>query len=97
MLLRVQNVAWMDTYHGREAGLIGETVEAVELDTGGHVAYVDDRDGEASELVSAYRAAAAVGPRGVRMADKVREELREHAAKRFLHGDVRGVREAAAA
>lgn len=97
VLLHVQNVAWLAHYHGREAGLVGETVDAVELDTGGHVAYVDDRDGEASELVEAVcgaRDAFEVKPTDAtaRTLDRFRDELRTHAQRRFLHGEVRGVR-----
>jgi hypothetical protein len=93
--LRVRNVPWMTDYHGREARLVGEVVDAVELDTGdsdGVLAYVDDRDGEASELAEAWAYAAGAGAAGARMLDKVKQELMAHAKRRFLHGDVIGVR-----
>lgn len=87
--LRVRNVAWMENYHGREAGLVGTVVEAVELDTPTAVAYVDDRDGEASEYVEMIGGLTNPdSPVGV----KIREELRQFAQRRFLEGDVVGVR-----
>ena len=95
--LRVRNVPWMSDYHGREAGLVGTVVDAVELDEGdaGVLAYVDDRDGEASEFAEALENLR-VGSTGELMASKMTTrtlaELRDHAARRFLHGDVIGVR-----
>jgi hypothetical protein len=88
--LRVANVAWMEDYHGREARLVGEVVDAVELITDSAVAYVDDRDGEVSELVEAAANEIAAGVRGGRF----HSQLQEHAARRFLHGTVVGVRAA---
>jgi hypothetical protein len=96
VLLHVQNVQAIKDYHGREAALIGSVVPAVEMDDGGMVGYVDDRDGEASEFVDALRyvdatpVTAAGDPS--RMRARVLSELREHAAKRLLHGAVRGGR-----
>jgi hypothetical protein len=100
--LLVQNVpeALMPDYHGRDAALIGETVDAVELERQGGadgvvVAYVDDRDGVASELVEAVGYAEAVALRGPaidRHRERMRRELEDHAKRRFLHGDVMGVR-----
>jgi hypothetical protein len=110
--LRVDPVPWLEHYHGREAGLVGEVVDAVELDDAGMVAYVDDRDGEASEYVEALEhieaasseagfSAAHGGPYALaggrraptsRQLARVRRELREHAARRLLHGEVLGVR-----
>lgn len=90
--LRVRNVPWLSDYHGREAGLVGEVVDAVELDEadGGVLAYVDDRDGEASEYVEALEFAAPAGESPMRR--RVLNELRQHAERRLLHGDVVGVR-----
>jgi hypothetical protein len=93
VLLYVQNVPWLADYHGREQGLVGSIVPAVELDDGGNVAYVDDRDGEASEYVEAWQRLEPITPESaVGMRNRVLRELREHAAKRLLHGMVRGVR-----
>lgn len=93
--LRVANVVELAEYHGREAALIGEAVDAVELETTGSrslgqpvVAYVDDRDGEAAELAEAVVRARAAGVVGSRY----ERELEEHAKRRFLHGEVIGVR-----
>lgn len=98
--LRVLNVAWLNHYHGREAGLVGKIVDAVEIDDAGMVAYVDDRDGEASEYVEALQnvqATTLVGGPGTehrtgRQYERIMHELREHASQRLLHGDVLGVR-----
>jgi hypothetical protein len=91
--LRVDPVPWLEHYHGREAGLVGEVVDAVELDDAGMVAYVDDRDGEASEYVEAWQRLAPITPDStVGMRGRVLRELREHAARRLLHGEVLGVR-----
>lgn len=92
--LRVLNVPWMEDYHGREAGLVGEVVDAVELDHStdhvhGLVAYVDDRDGEASEYIEALgQVRSSHSP----VALTAQEGLRQHAERRLLHGDVVGVR-----
>lgn len=87
--LRVRNVPWMADYHGREAGLVGVVVEAVELDVGDTVAYVDDRDGEVGEYVELLNGL--TNPDSF-VGRKAREELRQYAQRRFLHGDVVGVR-----
>lgn len=93
MLLRVKNVPYMEHYHGREAGLVGELVDAVELTTDGKglepgtVAYVDNRDGEAQELAEAVLHARKAGVVG----SAYERELEAHAKRRFLHGDVEGV------
>lgn len=89
---------WMKDYHGREQKLVGTVVDAVELDDGGVVAYVDDRDGEASEFVEALERVelAIAGAHGEQYPEKqlprIMRELREHAAMRLLHGEVEGVR-----
>lgn len=94
--LRVANVPWLKDYHGREQGLVGAVVDAVELDDGQIVAYVDDRDGEATEFHEAlhFMDVAGGGGQALLSATRVRvtRELREHAASRLLHGDVIGVR-----
>jgi hypothetical protein len=100
VLLLVENVACLSDYHGREQGLVGQSVPAVELDDGGVVAYVDDRDGEASEYAEALESvtlATLVGGPGTehRTAGqyaRIMRELRQHAAARLLHGRVTGVR-----
>jgi hypothetical protein len=89
VLLLVQNVAWMEHYHGREAGLLGQIVPAVELDTPQAVAYVDDRDGEASELLEALQGTS--NPES-HVARAARAQLRQMAERWALHGEVRGVR-----
>lgn len=94
--LRVANVPWMEHYHGREAKLVGELVDAVELEQDESrgrvsVAYVDDRDGEASEYVEALENLARTPAMGT-MRARVMRELQEHAARRLLHGEVEGVR-----
>lgn len=101
VILRVQNVPWMEDYHGREARLIGELVEALEVTTDKAVAYVDDRDGEASELaeavISATEAHQLQGSHGTgRTVERFRAEFESHCARRFLHGEVQGVRRVAA-
>ena len=96
--LRVRNVPWMADYHGREAKLVGSVVDAVELDDGdggGVLAYVDDRDGEASEFAEALdnlRVPSSGELMASKMTTRTLEELRDHARRRFLHGDVVGVR-----
>jgi hypothetical protein len=95
--LRVRNVPWMTDYHGREARLVGTVVDAVELDDGdgGVLAYVDDRDGEASEYAEALdnlRVPSTGELLASKMTSRTLEELRDHARRRFLHGDVIGVR-----
>lgn len=100
VLLRVANVSWLADYHGREAGLVGETVDALELDTGDHVAYVDDRDGEASMLMEALSnvaASCATGRLASSFETRARKALMDHAQRRCLHGEVRGVRAGLAA
>ena len=89
MRLRVANVPWLPHYHGREAGLVGEVVDAVELDEAGHVAFVDDRDGEASEYVEVL---AGVSRMDSPVALSAQRGLRQHARRRLLHGEVEGVR-----
>lgn len=88
VLLRVQNVPWMEHYHGREAGLIGSVVDAIELTTDKHVAYVDNRDGEAEDLVEAVMHARTAGVVG----SAYERELETHAKRRFLHGEVEATR-----
>lgn len=88
--LRVLPVSWLADYHGREVGLVGQVVDAVALTTPGTVAYVDDRDGVASELLESALMAARAAPGSV-MARKTRAELMDHSRRRFLHGDVIGV------
>lgn len=95
--LRVQNISWMADYHGREANLVGEVVDALEVIGKDAVAYVDDRDGEATELwaaLSAAQQAYKLKPNAAvrRSVDRFRREFRTHAARRFLDGQVMGVR-----
>lgn len=91
--LRVANVPWMEHYHGREAKLVGELVDAVELDDGEAVGFVDDRDGEASAYVEALELMGAdPSMRSTVMYRRTTAELREHATRRLLHGEVEGVR-----
>lgn len=103
VLLLVQNVPWMADYHGREAGLVGQTVPAVELDDedpDGTIGYVDDRDGEASEYADALdnvgRTVLVGGPEAtIKTAGqyaKIVREMRTFAGPRLLHGMVKGVR-----
>jgi hypothetical protein len=100
VLLHVENVAWLKDYHGREQGLVGQIVPALELDDHGVVAYVDDRDGEASEYTEALErvslATVGGGPgtehRTAGQYEVIVRELRDHATNRLLHGRVMGVR-----
>ena len=87
--LRVANVPYLEAYHGREAGLVGQVVDAVELTTNDHVAFVDDRDGEASELAEALQHA---GAEQSPMRRRIVKEMTDHAGRRFLHGVVTGAR-----
>ena len=101
VLLRVANVPWMEDYHGREAGLVGEVVDAVEIVTeeiGSYadvVAYVDDRDGQTTELAEALAhldATPATRSAESTMRRRVESEFAAHAKRRFLHGEVTGAR-----
>lgn len=89
VLLRVENVPWMQHYHGREAGLVGQVVAAVELETREAVAYVDDRDGEASDLLEALEGV--TNPQSP-VALAARRELQQRTKRWALHGRVTGVR-----
>lgn len=90
--LLVKNVPWMDNYHGREANLVGQVVDAVELDNTVSVAFVDDRDGEASEYAEAVLRARRTEGVSERALAHYEEQLADHAQRRLLHGDVMGVR-----
>lgn len=96
--LRVQGVPWMENYHGAEARLIGDAVDALEVTTANTVAFVDDRDGVATTLFEEWQEyeEACSRPEGRAKYEvnrsKARSAFREYARRRFLHGHVIGVR-----